>query len=182
MTVAYHGHAVRLWPRTAARRWTGSHRPSGPALGAGEHRLLRTSSSDGTGQYVATERAVYRRADGNGAWLRIAWIDIARVEHSRPGELILRPWPDGGEPVRLLAGATSRLGLLAQERVGACQVLLRRIDLGNGAGAVITALREPGTGEIGWGVHVIGSPGHDDPATRASIDHALRELRSQAGC
>jgi hypothetical protein len=166
------------------RRWAGSHRHTDPVLVAGEHRLMRERSSDASAEYVATERALYRCDGGERAWQRVAWMDVARVEHAHSsGELILRTWPDGHEPtVRLPVEATSRLRLLAQERVDACQVLVRRVEVGRGVGAVITALREPGTGEISWRAHLLATDGQDDPVTSVLLNRALRELRVQAGC
>ena len=166
-----------------ARRWTGSHRHTDPVFVAGEHRLLRERSSDPGAEYVATERALYLCTAAESGWRRLAWMDVARVEHAHSsGALILRTWPDGDEPtVRVPVTATSRLRLLAQERVDSCQVLVRRVEIGRG-GAVITALRAPGTGEISWCVHLLATDGQDDPATAALLDRTLCELRVQAGC
>jgi hypothetical protein len=119
MTVAYHGHTIQLRPRSLARRWARPARPAGPPLRAGEHPLLRESARHDDAQYVATEKAVYYRANREQAWQRIAWVDIARVEQSRAtGALTLHGWPGGhGDPTRLMVGARSRLPAFTQERI-----------------------------------------------------------------
>ena len=102
MTIAHHGRAFQLRPHTAAHPWIRADRPNRPVLQVGEHRLLRESSRNGTRQQVATEGALYRRADSEGTWLRVAWIGLARVEYSRSlGAMILRRWPGSAQlPIR----------------------------------------------------------------------------------
>ena len=185
MTVAYHGHTIRRWPQAVSRWWSHPVAPASPLLGNGEHRLLSETCDDGTARYVGTEKALYHRADGAQAWRRIAWVDIARVEHSRRTDaLTLRGWPgEAPVPTRLIVQAGSRLPDLARERVTACQLLVRHVRLDDGTGVLVTALRESGTDEALWSAQVVHrSGGLTGPALSAAIDRAVREIRAEAGC
>jgi hypothetical protein len=183
MTVAYHGHTIQLRPGSLTERWARPARPAGPPLRAGEHPLLRESARHDDAQYVATEKAVYYRANREQAWQRIAWVDIARVEQSRAtGALTLHGWPGGHrDPTRLMVGARSRLPAFTQERITACQLLVRRIDIADDTTVVITAIREPGTDQTKWTVHV-NRVWDQDPTLTALIDRALHETQALAGC
>ena len=180
MAIAYHGHAIPLRPRARARSLP--KHALGLVLPTGEHALCRETGPGDAAHYVATERALYHRAAHESSWRRIAWVDLAFVELSRTSRaLVLRRWPDDPLPsIELTIAGRSRLPAFAHERIAACQIVIRRVQI-DGASVVITARREPGADATSWTAHVDQrcEPGHPDPA---AVDQAIREIRAQAGC
>ena len=139
MVTGYHWSAGRL------RRWTAagriavtSRRAAGPPLTAGEHALLRKWTLIAA-LFMATQRALYHRTTSDPVWQRIAWIDVAAVEHSRSTPtLTLRRWPETDcPPIKLWSAPTpaspGRHTLTAAGRLGPCGAqqpgLGRRLNL-----------------------------------------------------
>lgn len=185
MAIGYHGHALRLRPLSAVGGLASTRRRSTTLeLGRGEHPLLREADSDAGAGYVATERGLYSRAGGESEWHRIAWIDIAAVDHSQHTRtLTLHPWPAAGStPIQLHVQDRSRLPAFALERVTSCQILTRRVDVTHDCTIAITALREGDSDTVRWLVQLPSGRALDDPALAAAIDRAVQQLRTLAGC
>jgi hypothetical protein len=153
-----------------------------PQLAAHERVLVRESTVDGT-EYLGTNHALYQRTAALAArdWRRVGWIDVAAVDWSRPaGRLTLRLWPEAADrAVPLQVSAGSRLPRFAAERVTAFQIVSRRVRIGDGCSATMTAVRDPAGGEVSWRVRLDGA---DDPALAPAIDATLATLRGQLGC
>jgi hypothetical protein len=184
MAIGYRWHATWLseWPM-AVFLARGRRRAAGPRLAKYEHPLLQETDTDG-GQYVATERALYRHGACDPAWQRTAWIDVATVEHSRATRLLtLRRWPEAESPaIEIPVRDRSRLSAFALERVTACQIITRRVDVTEGCAITITAQLEAGASTATWTVRLDRGCHRDDPVLKRAVDRILGDLRRQTGC
>ena len=162
------------------------HADSGrPRLAARERPLLGESAPDGA-EYVATNCALYRRnlASGERAWSRTAWVGVQAVEWRRGmTALRLRMWPEEGNvALSLRVRDRSRLPAFAQERVGACRLASHHVLLGVSCSALLTAHRDPASGDVSWRVRLGSGCDQSDPSLAATVDATVRTLRSQLGC
>ncbi|MBN9618499.1 MAG: hypothetical protein J0H43_02025 [Actinobacteria bacterium] len=162
------------------------HADSGrPRLAARERALMGESAPDGT-EYVATNCALYRRnlAAGERAWSRTEWVSVQAVEWRRGmTALRLRMWPEEGNVSRRLpVRDNSRLPAFALERVSACRLASHHVQLNVSCSALMTAHRDPASGDVSWRVRL--GPGCDqsDPSLATTIDATVQTLRSQLGC
>jgi hypothetical protein len=176
-------HLVRWRAATAttpARRVQPRQRPG--TLEPGERILLRAADS-ADAAVVATDRALHL-ADPDLIWRRVRWTDIDAVGWDPDRRaVLLRLWPDGAGNVCHVVVASDRgLASLAAERVGASQVLRRRVQLSPTVGATVTALREPKAGEIRWRVDLTPPTAATEPAIADAAERVLAELRGLAGC
>jgi hypothetical protein len=182
-TLRDHSHD---WSVLRRRRVTNrSTNPAGfslPTLARRERVLAREDFSD-RGLVIGTDRAMYLR-DGASAWRRIAWIDVATAAWSgRTDGTVLRLWAvDGDTGTELQVPTGAAFAVFAAERVSSTQVMCRRVQLGAGSCATVTALRQPGQHAVVWRVRLDPGCDGDDAALAAAGSAALRELRALAGC
>lgn len=159
---------------------------AGPRLAGRERLLLDEAAPDG-GQYVATDCALYHRRPTRGerSWQQLAWVNVRSVHCRRPVHALLRlqTWPElGSAELSLPIAARSRLPGLAQERVNACRVASHQLQLTEEYSALVTAHRDPRSGEVSWRIRLRPDCDHFDPSLAVTIEAAVRSLRSQLGC
>jgi hypothetical protein len=130
---------------------------------------------------VASERALYWRPPG-GAWVRLGWEQITRVDQDRATGALVVTGLAGGAPRRGSVPVEGGRRLLAcvQERVAATRLIVTRIRV-DGRDVVIEGRRQPATGGVRWLVHPATGLVPTGAALRGEIDRALRELRSTLG-
>lgn len=85
-------------------------------------------------------------------------------------------------PLELHFAGRPRLAELAAERVGACHLLRRRVQVNDSCAATVAAVRDPDSGDVAWTVCFDPSCDTGDTAVTTAMDEAVHEMRSQAGC
>jgi hypothetical protein len=156
----------------------------------GERVLAADRDSGGQYAVVATDRALYHRADCFGAgadgWARLGWEQIARVGWAAAaGQLILTGAASvGAAPARIVVPLRQRgmIPELAMERVTHTRLGRWHLVVGGTSRAVIEARRRPATGELLWWV-TYGGNGLDPagPDVRARAEQAVARLRAEFG-
>jgi len=140
-----------------------------------------SSAGDPTQSTVAaaTDRALYLQVTGE----RLPWNTILKATWEQP-LLELTIADAAGGPPRVLAVELEEsrdLPAAVHDRVTASVVVSERVDLGDGAGALMVARRGSDDGVIRWSV--VFDPGLDpsDPVLRQAADAALTRLRDSLG-
>jgi len=128
---------------------------------------------------AATDRALYLQATGE----RLAWDQISKANWDEP-VLDLVVVDEAGRPSRLVQirlDDSRDLPAAVHDRVTASVVISERVDLGDGAAALLVARRSSDGDDIRW--TVVFDPGLDpsDPALRAAATEALTRLRDALG-
>jgi hypothetical protein len=128
---------------------------------------------------AATDRALYLQATGE----RIAWTRITRATWDEPMlELVVVNVDDrGSRPVRVRIDEARDLPAAVRDRVTASVVISERVDLGDGAGALLVARRADDGDQIRWSVVFDAGLDPRDPGLRAAADAALANLRGSLG-
>jgi hypothetical protein len=131
------------------------------------------------GYAIATIRALYATEVGG----RLPWHAISKASWDPPqlslivvdqdGVVVQRPDLDLEEPRDLPAAV--------HDRVRSSVVVSERVDLGDGAVALIAARRDSDDGTIGWSV--VFDPGLDptDPELRQAANDAVARMRDSLG-
>jgi hypothetical protein len=152
-----------------------------PHLAPHERVLLRESAAHGA-QRVGTEHALYIRgsAAAHIVWTRIGWGEVSSVGWARTTATMTLHVanPAGRSEISVPVREHSRLPQFAAERVTACHVASRQIDISAACTATLSAHRDPAGGEITWLVGLDGCGERDAPA----IEQAVAEVRAQFGC
>lgn len=149
-------------------------------IGPGEKVVAWGTTSDATQSTVvaATDRALYVQAVGE----RLPWDTIAKATWSDPDLDLVITSPDGRpRSMRVRIDDSRDLPAAVHDRVTASVVVSERVDLGNGAKALLVARRSGDSGEIGWSVVFDAGLDPSDPALRAAADDALARLRDSLG-
>lgn len=144
------------------------------ALGIGaRERILGVATVSG-GHAVATSEALYAAGE------RLAWPSIAHAEWADP--YLDVDLDDGLRKRRLRLDLLDAGQLPAAVRVQVTDsvVTQRRLDLGNGRGALAVA-RRTSEGGIAWSVLFDAGLDPGDPSLRGRADAALGELRDALG-
>lgn len=128
---------------------------------------------------LATDRALYVEVGHE----RFPWSSISKASWDEPmfDVVVL---DDAGRPSRLLhlrVDDARDLPPAVHDRVTASVVVTERVDLGDGAKALLVARRGSDDGEIRWSVVFDAGLDSRDPALRASADAALAQLRGSLG-
>lgn len=131
------------------------------------------------GYAVATDRALYASdVGGRLPWHAIskaAWdppiLSLIVVDHE--GVVVDRPSLDLEEPRDLPAAV--------HDRVTSSVVVSDRVDLGDGAVALIAARRDSDEGTIHWSVVFDAGLDPSDPALRLAADEAVARKRDSLG-
>ncbi len=156
-------------------------RPGGPRLARHERVLLRETADDGA-QRVGTDHALYVRgsAAAHVVWTRIGWGEVTSIGWSRTTATMTLQLAhaDGRSAITVPVCAHSKLPEFAAERVTACHVASRRIDISPACTATLSVRRDPAGGQITWLVRLDGCGERDGPA----IEQAVAEVRAQFGC
>jgi len=145
---------------------------------AGE-KVIAWGSSSGGGYVVATDRALY--ADGLGA--RTRWSSISRAGWDEP-VLSLTILDESGRvtrPVRLRVDDSRDLPPAVHDRVTASVVVSERVELKEGAKALLAARQDSDDGQIRWSVVFDAGLDPTDPDLRRAADAALGQLRGSLG-
>lgn len=126
---------------------------------------------------AATNRALYLQATGD----RLPWESISKATWNEP-VLELMVVVDGGQPrlLRLTVEDARDLPAAVHDRVTASVLVSERVDLGNGAGALLVARRSEGD-EVRWTVVFDSGLDASDPELREAADAALARLRDALG-
>jgi hypothetical protein len=142
------------WRRLARRRSLLVAGCAGLAVEHGERILSACRDCDGGYALVATDRALYRRAEP-GCWSRLGWERVIRVawdgEPGEPGRFVITVLSGAG-PARLVGPAAERGGMpeLAAERMTHACLGRWPVPLGDGQHILVEARRRPGTGRLLW--------------------------------
>ena len=128
---------------------------------------------------AATERALYVQEIGE----RIPWDRISKAAWDEPLlELVILD--DDGQPdrvVRVRAEEARDLPAAVHDRVTASVVVSERVDLGDGAGALMVARRASDEDAVRWSIVFDAGLDPSNPALRDAADDALARLRSAMG-
>jgi hypothetical protein len=84
-------------------------------------------------------------------------------------------------PLRLRIDASRDLPPAVHDRVTASVVISERVDLGDGATALLVARRDSDDGSIGWSVVFDAGLDPADPDLRRAADAALEQYRGSLG-
>lgn len=151
-------------------------------IGPGE-RVVAWGSSPGADATqtlfaVATDRALYLQATGD----RLTWDRISKATWSDPLLELVITGDEGGQPrlLRLDVEDARDLPAAVHDRVTASVLVSERVDLGNGARALMVA-RRCDDDEIRWTVMFDSGLDPSDPALREAADAALARLREALG-
>ncbi len=126
---------------------------------------------------AATDKALYLQATGD----RLPWDRISKATWDDPVlELVVAA--EGGQSrlLRLDVEDARDLPAAVHDRVTASVLISERVDLGNGAGALMVA-RRTDDDEVRWTVVFDSGLDVADPALRAAADAALARLRETLG-
>jgi hypothetical protein len=144
----------------------------------GEKVIAWGSTADG-GFVVATDRALY----GDGISDRTRWSSISKAGWDEP-VLSLSILDDDGRPkrpVRLRLDDFRDLPPAVHDRVTASVVISERVELGEGAKALLTARKDSDDGQIRWSVVFDSGLDPTDPELRGAADAALEQRRASLG-
>jgi hypothetical protein len=128
---------------------------------------------------AATDRALYLQATGE----RLPWDHISKATWDEP-MLDLVVIDEEGRPSRLVRvriDESHDLPAAVHDRVTASVLISERVDLGNGAKALLAARRGSDDGEVRWTVVFDHGLDPSDPQLRAAADAALAQLRDSLG-
>jgi len=155
------------------------------ALDKGERVLTVARDPAGACTLIATERALYRRDDGN-AWRRQGWERVSAVDWDAGGRrLVCTGLTDIGlGPQRSVLTLRDRgcLVELASERITHTRLGRWPLMLPGGEPAIVEARRRPVTGELLWLVHMDGICWDiRDHVIHASITTAIARLGADLG-
>jgi hypothetical protein len=152
-------------------------------IGPGEKIVAWGSASPGdatqTVVAAATDRALYLQATGD----RLPWDTIVKASWDEPVLELVVSDAAGGAPRAVVVELDDARDLPAaiHDRVTASVVVSERVDLGNGAGALMVARRSSDGDSIRWTVVFDSGLDPSDPALRAAADEALARLRDALG-
>ena len=142
------------WRRLARRRSLLAAGCAGLEVERGERILSACRGRDGGYALVATDRALYRRAEP-GCWSRLGWERVTRVAwdgaSGEAGCFVITA-ASGTGPSRLVVPTAGRGGLpeLAAERMTHAYLGRWPVPLGDGQQIMVEARRWPGTGKLLW--------------------------------
>jgi hypothetical protein len=173
------------WRDLAADRSLPADLRSRLALGKGERVLTVSKDPVGACALVVTERALYRRDDGN-AWRRQGWERISAVDWDAAGRrVVFTGLTDIGLGPQQSVLALRERGCLielASERITHTRLGRWPLMLPGGEPAVVEARRRPVTGELLWLVHMDGICWDiRDHVVHASITTAIARLGADLG-
>lgn len=177
---------VRLaarWRQLASRRSLLAAGCAGLAVERGERVLSACRDHDGGYALVATNGALYRRAEP-GCWSRLGWERVTRVDWDGAAGVFGITVLSGAGPARLTVPAGERgvMPELAAERMTHACLGRWPVPLGDGRRVMVEARRQPGTGRLLWAV-VPGGCGPDlgGGDMRGRVELAIASLAAEFG-
>jgi hypothetical protein len=169
---SHHAFAFPLGVRSRHARTA----PYVPTLAPHEHVLCRASRHDPAGA-LGTELAMHYQP-GDGAWRRVAWVDVVDVGWSEStSTLVLRARPGGTTSVHSVT-ANRSLAAFAAERVTHAHVLRQRVELAAGVFGAVEAVRTSEQGDLQWRVVLDDASKRDDPVVARACRHAIALIRA----
>lgn len=150
-------------------------------IGPGE-RVVAWGSSPGadatqTMFAAATDKALYLQATGD----RLPWDRISKATWNDPLlELVVVGEAGLSRVLRLTVEDSRDLPAAVHDRVTASVLVSERVDLGDGAGALMVA-RRADDDQVRWTVVFDSGLDPSDPALREAADAALARLRESLG-
>jgi hypothetical protein len=165
------------WRHLAGRRSLIAAGCAGLEAERGERVLAGCRDLDGGYALVATDRALYRRAELDG-WSRLGWERVTRVDwhaaDGQPGRFVVTVL-SGTAPARLIVPARERgvMPELAAERMTHAYLGRWTVPLGDGQDIMIEGRRQPGTGRLLWVIR-------DGDRSRA-VELAIARLAAEFG-
>ena len=172
--------ALKNWIAERLRRYAARARAGLAPIRHGEH-VLAVALADRDELVVATDWALYHEA--GGSWTRIGWENVGKVDWDAPRRVLAL----GGLTTAAPAAAVLRLSrdwdlpAVASERVTWTCVVDQRLSLNGSGGGRVLARRVPGQPGLRWVVIVDNGLDPGDPAFRAALGSALRDLRAVTG-
>jgi hypothetical protein len=127
---------------------------------------------------AATDKALYLQATGD----RLPWDRISKATWDEPTLEVIAEG-GAGQPSRLLRVRVEDprdLPAAVHDRVTASVIVSERVDLGDGAAALMVA-RRGDADEVRWTVVFDSGLDPSDPASREAADAALARLRESLG-
>lgn len=140
-------------------------------------RVIAWGRAEGGGVVGVSTKALY--VPEGGALVRVPHEKIAAATWDDPHLHVTLV--GSGAHYRLVLDDAGEVPPALRERVTASIVISEHVDLGEGAGARITARRSPGADTLTW--NVVFDPGIDpsDPELRARADRAIVTIRASTG-
>lgn len=178
------------WPPRAAARWLARRTKTAQATAAGMpirhgERVLTLDRSPAGALVAATAAAVYARgqAEPGSCWCRLGWEDVIRVgwDDQRCTLSLLGAGPGGMWRKDLALDRHTALVELARERVRSTLLASVLIREGDRVAAVVTARRQPGSGQVVWITLLSPAGAADNHAIRARAAAVIADLRAQTG-
>lgn len=168
-------------------RGPSSRIPAGVAESLGVRRgekviawgIRETPGVQGAQYVVATDRALYEQVSGR----RIPWHLVSKAAWDEPRlDLVLIDESGApATPLGLTLAEANDLPPAVRDRVTDSVVVTERVDLGDGAGALMSARRGSDDGEIRWSIVFDSGLDPADPELRRRASDALVQLRDSLG-
>jgi hypothetical protein len=179
------------WRHLARRRSLLAAGCAGLEVERGERVLSACRGRDGGYALVATDRALYRRAEP-GCWSRLGWERVTRVawdgaagEPDGPGRFVISAAASGAGPGQFVVPARERGAMpeLAAERMTHAFLGRWSVPLSDGQHVLVEVRRPPGTGRLLWVILPNGTgPGHGDGRERGrEVELAIARLAAEFG-
>lgn len=144
-------------------------------------KVLATATESRSTQMVAvaTNRALYLQATGE----RIRWDNVAKAVWDEPMMNLTLVDDDGqvtgGRVIEL--GRVTDLPAAIRDRVMGSVIVSERVDLGDGAAAMLVARRNSDSDQIWWSVVLEAGLDPSDPKLMARAGTELAQLRESLG-
>jgi hypothetical protein len=179
-----------FWPPQTAARWLARRSKTARATTAGlpirhGERVLLLEHAPAGCLVAATAAALYTYGQGEPgrSWCRIGWEEVIRIgwDERHSALTLIGAGPSGVWRKELAADRPSALVELARERIGATLLASAAVRDGDRVAAVVTARRQPGSGEVVW-VTLLSQAGvTNNQAILARAAAVIADLRAQTG-
>jgi len=137
---------------------------------------VSSATKPAPGSYRQSERFTTRRETHGPriGWEQVLNLDWAEAQHALTLTALT---PQGQNRTTLRIAEPGPLVDLAQERVRSTYLLSARASLADHGEAIVTARRQPGSGQTMWQITLDDHVDHTDPTVQAGIDTVIEELR-----
>ena len=158
LTFPLGGRLAAQWRHLASRRSLVAAGCAGLSADPGERVLSGCRDHDGGYALVATERALYLRAQCHraepGGWSRLGWERVSRVAWDGEAGRFVITVLSGTAPTRIVVPARERgvMPELAAERMTHAYLGRWTVPLGDGQHILVEARRRPGAGRLLWAI------------------------------
>lgn len=178
------------WPPQATHRWLAWRTKTARATAAGlpirdGERVLTLDHTRAGSLVAATTAAVYARGrdEPGRCWCRLGWEEVIRIgwDERRATLDLLGAGPGGMWRQELALDGHSALVELARERVRATLLASALVLDDDRVAAVVTARRQPGSGQVLWVTLVSQDGGAKNQAIRARAAEVMADMRARTG-